>query len=138
MNIEATKRSLNNLIESDYETTQMDIFYRKQVALQIFKLSNIVNWEIHPPIENIGQEGILLQLAFNSNKRNNKSNYNRFIQHPMSKLFKYVDEEWAKCFYYSIELPIDISSTSETVVDLLKHTYKPNWFRPFKILVRAF
>lgn len=66
------------LISTNNNNSQIDIYINDYIALQIYKASAIFSWKLEEVIVN-DMNGVGIIISFNDEKDNNKDNFNRFM-----------------------------------------------------------
>lgn len=132
------EKSLSDLINSPYAGTQMDVFYKGQVILQAFNQSDAKNWDSDLLLNKEG--GIILNLFFNKNKRNNKENYLRFKKSPFYKDFMFEEMNKGRVHSYSCPISKNVSTRdlANRIIEIIVEVYEIEEKEPLEILVRAF
>ncbi|MCB9350174.1 MAG: hypothetical protein H6573_22085 [Lewinellaceae bacterium] len=132
------ENSLKSLITSQFPKTQMDVFHKGLVVLQVFNQSDVKNWSFDIPLNEEG--GIVLNLFFNKNKKNNKENYSRFEESPFFKDFIFVELNRGKIksFYSPIPRATPIGEIARMINTIISQVYQIGPGEPLDILVRAF
>ncbi len=117
-------RQLLVFIESKEKKIQLDIYLRREVALQIFKYSDVVKWDLEVPLTTTG--GYVLHVLFNNNKHNNDANYERFTRNMNYSKFKSIPLDGGQAYFTQINDDIPTQEFADLISDLIIDTYHPN------------
>lgn len=132
------EKYVESLVYSKHPRTQLDVFYKKQIILQAFNIEDVKKWE--GEIKNLlnHEDGILIELAFNKNKKNNESNLKRFKSHSEFSCFSEFKEGRNISFFRSFPAPIEFKKISKYISDLILEVYEIPSSESVDFLVHAF
>jgi hypothetical protein len=126
------------LINSKYPKTQIDIHFEQQVVLHVFNQSDAKNWSINVPLDKEG--GILINLFFNQNKKNNSQNFMRFEKCEFYQDFTLIEMNKGKvlAYYAPVSKLVSISDAAMKICRIIIEVYDLNKFDPLDIYVRIY
>ena len=129
---------VRSLVNSKYPRTQLDVFYKKQIVLQVFNIEDVKRWD--SGIKNLlnHEDGILIEVSFNKNKNNNKENFNRFKSRSDFSFFSKFKEDSNVSFFRSFSSPIEVRKVSNYLSDLVLEVYEIESSESVEFLVHAF
>jgi hypothetical protein len=137
-NENSIKQGLMELINSKYPKTQIDIHFEQQVVLHVFNQSDAKNWSINVPLDKEG--GILINLFFNQNKKNNSQNFMRFEKCEFYQDFTLIEMNKGKvlAYYAPVSKLVSISDAAMKICRIIIEVYDLNKFDPLDIYVRIY
>ena len=130
--------ALTDLVNSPYPRSQLEIFHQGQVLLQVFNQNDVKKWDLALPTNQEG--GVMVNVFFNKNKRNNGQNYSRFSKSPLFGLFTLHEYQKGrvKSFFMPVSKQKSIRETAFLIQKILLEIYELPNDTPLDIFVRAY
>lgn len=132
------KKHLNKFLKSNYNNTQMDVYLNENVIMQIYNSTNVKKWGI-VDMEIPNEEGIIIDLTFNNNKKNNKENVNRFLSSLAYNRFQKVNLDGGEVYFmYLSVINNNLNDLSGELRSILKEVYNLDETTIIEISVDAY
>jgi hypothetical protein len=135
INDNSIEQSLEDLMNSHYPKTQMDVFYKGQIVLQVFNQSDVKKWSIELPLNEEG--GMVINLFFHKNKEDNHERFKRADFYSDFSLKK-LNKGKVNSYYVPISKNVPYKEISNRLQKIILEVYDIEKEEPLEILVRAF
>lgn len=112
---------LTKFVYSSERNMQLDFFSMNQIVLQIYKRSDVQNWNFG--IETYIADDLIVELTFNKNKLNNQSNKQRFLGSIVFKDFIKVDTVNTDSYWTGISINQDINHIQQKIQIIISSVY---------------
>ncbi|WP_282777918.1 hypothetical protein [Phaeodactylibacter xiamenensis] len=127
-----------DLRHSKYPKTQMDIYYDKQLVLQLFNQKDINSWELKIPIIPDKNGGVLIALSFNKEIIDDEQNFDRFFKSPFFKSSVLLSHSGAESYFIAYPSSMSDNAIAEKVKNILNQVYLIDDSAELAVYVRAF
>ena len=112
---------LTEFIHSSESNLQLDFYSRKQVILQIYKLTEVIKWNYG--IENYIMDDFVVELTFNKSKIDNEGNKQRFLDTNLFSDFIKVDTVNTDSYWAGISKELDLNQILMKIQRIIRSVY---------------
>ncbi|MEZ5045306.1 MAG: hypothetical protein R2828_35755 [Saprospiraceae bacterium] len=129
---------IGSLKNSKSPRTQMDVFYEEQIVMQVYNQYDVKNWDMELPETLYKEGGILVELSFNKNKRNNKANLERFKEAHFFSEFVLFEEGITESYFLPISSLVSDKAIERKISEIIYSVYNLEKSDQLDVLVRSF
>lgn len=129
------ERALKDLMNSRYAKTQMDIFYKGKIAVQVFNQSDVKKWDFGLFLNEEG--GVVLNLFFHKKKVDSHLKFKKSTFYNDFSLRK-MNGGKVDSYYSSISKNVPSKVVANRIIKIIIEVYEIEEDEPLEILVRSF